>query len=322
MERDRQWPRRHQNASGSIEDALKEYEIVREEVVKGLRIACIQRKIKRKITGTTGGPEEEEIELNFCRPEELAVDGREDEYMDNMSLLLSEDARPAEMTGRRTPIFQQDGLEAESSAEESSGVGEAETDGRVGGDQAATRNIRHGSGLVDIEAEYSGEEYSEEKNESEYDLEDFVDNEQAVQEESADYGADRLFYQERDEADAKHLRSLKRKYTKAPASHQPSARHSGQYRIMTASDSESLPTIEEIDLDRIEFTDLVAPFEQPLTEERPYPAPLNLSPNRQRTRASEEDADLFNTSNAAALDRLARKTDSASGFGFSEKRDP
>lgn len=282
-----------------LEDVLAEYEIIRGGIRKALEISYVQQKIKRKLLKEDSN----EIELNFYIFDEV----EEQKDMDNMSMLLSTcDAsiRDDSMDGLADDGLEDDGLTDDGLADDKS----VEHIQKKIFHNKKNRTSRI-SKLVNFEAECS-EEMDEDESQEDLSLEDLIDS----QYNQEDDGALELFLKRKNEYDSMELERLKKKFTgfrKTPNT---------PYNVLQAKEfvdsDDGMPEIEDIDLDRIEFTDFdgiehISPGkEDDAIVDNQIPV-INKSMEKFTDKTDEK---LFNN-DKTALDRLLKREEKR-GFGF------
>lgn len=285
----------------TVEDAKTAYEIIRKQVHKELEILYVQERIRNKILKV----ESREIELNFHKEDDVETGD-----MESMISLLS-DEQEDDRTVSNMSEGDEDGiLEDESTTEGDSSENIEDTTHDKASNIIKKNRIND---LLNLEAEYSGE-MEELEPEDSADLEDLIDSQYVGDE---DDNALDMFLQKRDEEDCKELRKLKSKFAKrknilgeTTTAHIPGF----------VDSEESMPGVEEIDLDRIEFTDIDGGDYEEVKQDMPT---TELNPGGKvnsilgTSIGYDSDDGLFR-SDSAALERLSKKNE-RKGFGFTEK---
>ena len=268
-------------ARDDLEVGLAAYEPIRNRIRKELEIEYVRGKVKAKLTGILP----DTPELNFG--EDPLCEAPQDDSSPELGNLLSPSASAEE-----------EEYEMVSSEREDDPPHRPEV-------QSTRRKGVHA--FIDTEAECSEEEEEEEET-MEGSLMDFIDEKTTSNRTSAP----RLLREERDRRDKEMLASLRARYmnkNKRPKRAQTSG---GPIHF---EDEESLPEIEEIDLDRLAYTDLAgdAPDNEDRTEEE---AAVSTVAGKFTEECSVGFVDA-----AAAMQRLM-KQDGDRGFGFFQERRP
>lgn len=280
-------------AEQRMRDPFEAYEAIRAKAYQELKIIRIQENIREKIFKT----EPQEIELNFYTEE------APEEPTDDMGALLSQ-CNASEFSDRI-------GIEEKNSSGDGNGSGEGDdrkksvSDGHAS-DSSLVRGYRRISNLLKLEAECSGdiEEHSEEEG---IDLQDLIDSEDAENDDAVG-----MFVADQARDENKELRRLTSQFSRRKpekAKIKDRAGTNTQSRLLESFSDEDTSD----DLDKIEFTELdQADFLNP--DSHPT-APPKVDAVAVKAPVKFEADDEFFSNNAAALERLARKTEKK-GFGF------
>jgi E1 Protein, N terminal domain len=262
----------------SFEDAIRRYETIREPIYKELEIQFVQEKVKNKILKKNP----KNVELLFHKTED---------EISNMSDLLS-DMDNSEIVSE-VLLTKQSGECIDDSIvdnEEHSHIEEKDSESQCLNIRRKTKNK-----YLDIEAECSEEEMSMEQSIDE-DLEDFIDANYS--EAFTDNAALSLFAEEDQKRDMEQIRKLKEKYVKRTK--KPQKIH--KISKIEESSFESISDIEELDIDKIDVSEIEYPHK-----------PIRLEKVAQGS-TEIKDNDFFNVDDKA-LDKLTKNEDNV-GFGF------